>query len=75
MECQHTLIIDEGEKVCTTCGTIIEKVIDETAEWRNYEDSKGDDKCRTGFVTSDLLPESSYGSIILHKANQSEKMK
>jgi transcription initiation factor TFIIB len=75
MECQHTLIIDEGEKVCTTCGTIIEKVIDETAEWRNYEDSKGDDKCRTGFVTSELLPDSSYGSIILHKHNQSDKVK
>lgn len=79
MECQHILIIDEGEKVCTICGTIIEKVIDETAEWRNYEDSKGDDKCRTGFITSELLPDSSYGSIILHnfrgKHNQSDKVK
>jgi transcription initiation factor TFIIIB Brf1 subunit/transcription initiation factor TFIIB len=67
MECKHTLIIDEGEKVCTKCGTILEKVIDEGAEWRNYEDSKGEDQCRTGFVTSELLPESSYGSIISYK--------
>lgn len=67
MECQHSLVIDEGELVCQTCGLISSKVIDEGAEWRNYEDSKGEDQCRTGFTTSDLLPESSYGSMISHK--------
>lgn len=75
MDCKHTLIIDEGEHVCTKCGTITDKVIDEGAEWRNYEDSKGEDQCRTGFVTSDLLPESSYGSIISYKGANSPNMK
>lgn len=67
MECEHSLVIEEGQNVCTGCGTIFDKVIDEGAEWRNYEDSKGEDQCRTGFTTSDLLPESSYGSVISYK--------
>lgn len=67
MECIHSLIIDEGERVCELCGTIVSKVIDEGAEWRNYEDGKGEDQSRTGFATSELLPESSYGSIVSHK--------
>lgn len=75
MDCKHTLIIDEGQQVCTNCGSILDQVIDEGAEWRNYEDSKGEDQCRTGFVTSDLLPESSYGSIISYKGANSANMK
>jgi hypothetical protein len=67
MECEHSLIIDEGERVCEKCGVITSKVIDEGAEWRNYEDSKGEDQCRTGFTTSDLLPESSYGCMVSYK--------
>jgi len=67
MECVHSLVIEEGQNVCQLCGTMLDKVIDEGAEWRNYEDGKGEDQCRTGFSTSDLLPESSYGSIISHK--------
>jgi transcription initiation factor TFIIIB Brf1 subunit/transcription initiation factor TFIIB len=69
MDCLHSLVIDEGQNVCEKCGTIFEQVVDEGAEWRNYEDGKGEDQCRTGFTTSDLLPESSYGSIISYKGN------
>ena len=75
MNCKHSLVIDEGQQVCTNCGTILDQVIDEGAEWRNYEDSKGEDQCRTGFVTSELLPESSYGSIISYKGANSTNMK
>lgn len=75
MECQHNLVIDEGEHVCNKCGTIMSKLIDEGAEWRNYEDSKGEDQCRTGFVTSDLLPEASYGSIMSYKGVSSPGLK
>ena len=64
MECSHSIIIDEGEQVCEKCGTVMSKFIDESAEWRNYEQGKGEDQCRTGFTTSELLPESSYGSIM-----------
>lgn len=67
MDCQHSFIIDEGEHVCSQCGLIGSKLIDEGAEWRMYEDSKGADQCRTGFTTSELLPESSYGSMISFK--------
>jgi transcription initiation factor TFIIB len=67
MDCKHSLIVDEGERVCQLCGTIMSMVIDEGAEWRNYEDNKGEDQCRTGFTTSELLPESSYGSIVSFK--------
>jgi len=61
MECKHSIVVDEGEQVCELCGVIMNRVIDESAEWRNYE-NKGEDQCRTGFTTSDLLPDASYGS-------------
>jgi len=61
--CEHTFVVDDGEYVCSGCGTVGDRFIDEGAEWRNYEDGK-EEKGRAGFTTSDLLPESSYGSII-----------
>jgi len=61
--CDHSFDIIEGEQVCTKCGLIGDQFIDETSECRYYEDSK-EDKGRTGFTTSELLPNSSYGSII-----------
>lgn len=67
MDCNHSIVVDEGEQVCELCGTIMTRVIDEGAEWRNYEQGKGEDQCRTGFTTSDLLPESSYGSMMSFK--------
>jgi transcription initiation factor TFIIIB Brf1 subunit/transcription initiation factor TFIIB len=62
MECQHEFVCDDGEYVCPKCGLIGDRVIDEAAEWRNYEGK--DESSRAGFTTSDLLPESSYGSIL-----------
>ena len=68
MDCKHTkLEIEDGQHVCTNCAAILDCVIDEGAEWRNYEDSKGEDQSRTGFATSELLPNSSYGSVVSHK--------
>ena len=67
MSCIHSLTIDEGQHVCENCGTIFERFIDEGAEWRQYEDNKGDNQSRTGCATSELLPICSYGSIISHK--------
>lgn len=75
MECQHALVIDEGQHVCMLCGTMFEQLLDEGAEWRNYEDNKGEDHSRTGFSVNDLLPESSYGSMISHKGVYSQGMK
>ena len=67
MNCVHSIIVDEGEHVCEYCGEIMDKIIDERAEWRNYEDGKGESQCRTGFTTSELLPETSCGSMMSHK--------
>jgi transcription initiation factor TFIIIB Brf1 subunit/transcription initiation factor TFIIB len=64
---EHSLTIDEGQHVCDKCGTIFDTVIDEGAEWRQYEDHKGEDQRRAGIATSDLLPESSCGSVISHR--------
>jgi transcription initiation factor TFIIB len=61
--CEHKFVVDDGEYVCENCGSIGDRFIDEGAEWRNYDDGK-EEKGRTGFTTSDLLPESSYGSVI-----------
>jgi transcription initiation factor TFIIIB Brf1 subunit/transcription initiation factor TFIIB len=61
--CDHSFVIDDGEYVCEMCGSIGDRYIDEGAEWHNYDDGK-EEKGRTGFTTSALLPESSYGSVI-----------
>lgn len=68
MDCEHkTTVLEDGQHVCIDCARILDQFIDEGAEWRQYEDGKGEDVGRTGFATSDLLPTSSYGSVISHK--------
>ena len=79
MNCLHdinTIEIDDGEKVCTCCGTIMGPYIDEGAEWRNYANTE-EDVSRTGTITNELLPNSSYGSIVRLKrfGVHSEEMK
>ena len=72
--CEHSFIVDEGEYVCNLCGTIGDRFIDEGAEWRSYEDGK-EEKGRAGFTTSNLLPESSYGSIISFRGISSTNLR
>ena len=77
MECSHESVdIDEGEHVCCACGQVLGSYIDEGQEWRAYggEDA---DHGRTGTITSELLPNSSYGSMMMRKRvpNQSEEAK
>jgi transcription initiation factor TFIIB len=72
--CEHTFVVDDGEYVCNKCGNVGDRYIDEGAEWRNYEDGK-EEKGRAGFTTSDLLPESSYGSIISFRGISSTNIK
>jgi transcription initiation factor TFIIB len=77
MECDHIDVdIDCGERICTGCGAILGSFIDEGAEWRVYATTE-DDPSRTGTITSELLPNSSYGSMMMRKRmpNQSEEMK
>jgi transcription initiation factor TFIIB len=77
MDCGHdTIEIEEGERICTCCGSILGSYIDEGAEWRSYGNTD-DDPARTGTITSELLPNSSYGSMMMRKRvpNQSEEAK
>jgi transcription initiation factor TFIIIB Brf1 subunit/transcription initiation factor TFIIB len=77
MDCGHEHIEnDDGERVCTTCGAILGSYIDEGAEWRVYGNTE-EDPSRTGTITSELLPNSSYGSMMMRRRfpNQSEESK
>lgn len=77
MNCEHESIeIDEGDRVCQCCGAMLGSYIDEGAEWRVYANTE-DDPSRTGTITSQLLPNSSYGSMMMRKRvpNQSEEAK
>ena len=77
MQCEHVDIdVSEGERVCTCCGAVLGSYIDEGAEWRVYANTE-DDPSRTGTITSELLPNSSYGSMMMRKRGmqQSEEAK
>jgi transcription initiation factor TFIIB len=76
MNCEHEVVVNDGERVCTCCGTILGACIDEGAEWRVYGNTE-DDPSRTGTITSELLPDSSYGSMMMRRrgGNQSEEAK
>lgn len=77
MDCSHeTLDMESGERICTCCGAMLGACIDEGAEWRVYGNTD-EDPSRTGTVTSQLLPNSSYGSMMMRKRypNQSEEAK
>ncbi len=68
--CSHPskyTVIDEGQSVCSSCGTILEQMIDDGPEWRYYgSEDRNDDPCRTGVANNILLPESSYGSMAMN---------
>jgi transcription initiation factor TFIIIB Brf1 subunit/transcription initiation factor TFIIB len=76
MSCEHEVVVNDGERVCSNCGTILGACIDEGAEWRVYGNTE-DDPSRTGTITSELLPSSSYGSMMMRRrgGNQSEEAK
>jgi transcription initiation factor TFIIB len=71
------IILQEGDNVCEECGTIAERFIDSTAEWRyyGYEDNKSSDPTRCGMPTNDLLPDSSLGTMIGMKGGQCYEMR
>ncbi len=74
---QVTIQNNQGTIICTSCGNVKEIVIESGAEWRYYgsEDSKNSDPTRCGMPTNQLLPESSYGSTISYKNNESYEMR
>jgi transcription initiation factor TFIIB len=71
------VILDDGNYICRKCGTLNERFIDTSAEWRYYgcDDSKGNDPTRCGLPTNDLLPDSSLGSLIGWSSNESHAIR
>lgn len=79
--CEHCnstdIILEEGHFFCKSCSCITNRFIDANAEWRYYgaEDSKSTDPTRCGMPVNSLLPESSLGSVISNKMNESYDMR
>jgi len=67
------VVLVDGNYVCKACDSVVDRFIDDKAEWRYFgaEDSKSSDPTRCGMPTNDLLPESSLGSIIGFSNNES----
>lgn len=84
-ECKQTcefcngteFILEDGNYICKTCGTISDRYIDMSAEWRFYgaDDNKSSDPTRCGMPVNDLLPDSSLGTIISNKYGESNSMR
>ena len=72
----ESLYSDKGMHICINCGTVQDRVLDSSAEWRFYgsDDSKSSDPTRCGLPINNLLPESSLGSVIGLKGFQSLEM-
>ena len=55
---------------CPKCGSIVDELIDTTAEWRLYpEGGKSENAVRCSAIVNNLLPQSSKGTIILSGNN------
>jgi transcription initiation factor TFIIB len=70
------IVIDDGQRICTACCSIVSRIIDHGAEWRFFnEDSRGEDPTRCGLPTNNLLPKSSLGSMIGCKRGETKDMR
>ncbi len=71
------IFLDEGAFVCFDCGTVFDRHIDSSAEWRFYghEDNKNSDPTRCGLPTNALLPESSLGTVIGSRIGECYEMR
>ena len=63
---QHGLLIEDGNIICQRCGCEYGGVIDNMAEWHNYnaDDHRSSDPTRCGTAINPLLLESSYGTTL-----------
>jgi transcription initiation factor TFIIB len=79
--CSHcrsdNIILEEAIYTCRDCGSITDRFIDMSAEWRFYgsEDSKSVDPTRCGLPVSQLMPDSGLGSIIGRNVKESYEMR
>lgn len=65
---ENSIIYDYNNynQICSECGFIFDKILDQSAEWRNYgySDNKNGDSTRCGNPINYLLPKSSMGTTI-----------
>ena len=59
-ECKLPAVSHGNTWECTSCGTILEELIDTGAEWRLYPDGSKNDSVRCSVVINNLLPQSSH---------------
>ena len=69
VECkkENTFIINESEGsiVCTNCGRVNQfKMLDDSAEWRNFQDEDGSDPRRIGMPNDEILIDKGLGTTI-----------
>lgn len=73
----NKVVLDDGNYVCIECFSIMDRLIDQTAEWRYYgcEDHKSVDPTRCGLPVNDLFPNASLGCVIGFSPNDSYEMR
>jgi transcription initiation factor TFIIB len=75
-ETDRNVVIDEEEVTCSACGTHMGYLIDSSAEYRWFgSDDRGPDPSRVGNPMNPLLPESSLGTRIMVRPNDSKVMR
>ena len=78
VECKSfNLIYNDGLFSCGECGIMQPKKLSQEAEYRFYgsNDNRGSNPERVGMPTNSLLPETSMGSLIQHRASDNSAMK
>lgn len=65
----------EDSIICSNCGTVLERIIDSTAEYRFFgaDDRSSIDPCRVGAPVDKRFPSSTLGTIILARATGGPK--
>lgn len=64
--CSKAGLLNDEYMVCTTCGQVLERLFDTSAEYRYFaNDDRGGDPCRVGAPQDHRLPEASLGTMIL----------
>jgi len=77
-QCGSNNIVEiDSMNICSNCNAIIDKTLDNTAEWRYYgsDDNRDGDPSRCGMPINNLLPKSSMGSVIGGTKSNSIDMK
>lgn len=67
--CHMQDCFDQSElTICTSCGYVVNRPFDTTAEYRYYTEDRGGDPTRVGPTQDPTTPQASLGTIILGKS-------